>query len=377
MKVLMVGPYPAPGTPVSGGVERVIDTLLPTLGKQVELTLAVPGAEKAGETHCSGVRVVYFKRSAGFGFLNYWTIDARRVRRLACELDVDIVHVEGAAGWGLLVDRPKVLTVHGIAHRDILTSKHGGRFSATLRKIAAGIVRAVERWARQSIGNVIVINPYVLDEYPDALRYRHWQIPNPLDSLFVRTPQSNAGARQRTVVIVGKVCSRKNTLEGVRIACAVLKGLPDATLRVAGDLSDRDYVERCKLVVTELGVASRTEFLGNLRAEDLVRLLDESSVMLMTSKQETAPMAIVEAQSRGVPSVAPRSFGIKTMIEPGVNGVFLPVGDFEKSVDVLRDALTRDWDRGVMAGVARQRYSVEAVSAVTVQVYREILGAKA
>ena len=44
MKVVMVGPYPEPGAQVAGGVERVIDTLLPVLARAVDLTLVVPGA---------------------------------------------------------------------------------------------------------------------------------------------------------------------------------------------------------------------------------------------------------------------------------------------------------------------------------------------
>lgn len=372
MKVLMVGPYPAPGRPVTGGVERVIDTLLPALATRVELTLVVPGAERNEEVFARGARIVYLKRTVGFGFINYWIFDGRRIRDIAREISADVVHLQGAGGWGLLVDRPKVMTVHGISHRDILSSNRNGRFSAVLRRIAASVVKEVERRARRFIGNLIIISPYVFDEYPDALLCRSWQIANPLDSRFVDTPQVDSGSRKDAIVVIGKVGSRKNTLEAVRIACAVLREVPDATLLVAGDISDREYVERCKSVTRDFEVESRIRFLGNLSTPDLVRVLDESSVMLMTSRQETAPMAIIEALSRGVPCVAPDSFGIRTMIESGKNGFFIQEGDIQNSVYVLRNALSRNWDRGGIASVARHKYSVDAVSTQIVKVYGEV-----
>ena len=370
----MVGPYPDPGKAVSGGVERVIDTLLPAVAMQVEVTLVVPGADQSGETRCGEVRVVYLKKALGFGFINYWTIDSRRIRKVAHEIDADVVHVQGAAGWGLFVDKPKVLTVHGIAHRDILTAKGAGRLASILRRVAAAVVKLVERKARRTIGNIIVINPYVLDEYRDVLRYKNWEIANPIDPVFVNTPLPHQDLRRNAIVIVGKVCSRKNTLEGVRVACQVLRSLPDATLLVAGDVSDQEYLDHCKSVARELGVDSRTRFMGNLSTPDLVRVLDESSVMLMTSRQETAPMAIVEAHSRGVPTIAPDNFGIRTMIEPGCNGFFLPSSNFESAVHVLWESLLRKWDRVAIANDAREKCSVEAVAGRTVQVYRDLVG---
>lgn len=373
MKVLMVGPYPPPGKNVSGGVERVIDSLLPSLGRRVELTLVVPNAATSQEVFCDGVRIIYLKRIRGFGFINYWSFDARKIRSLANQLSPDVVHVQGVGGWGWLVRHPRILTIHGIAHRDVLTSARAGVWGSGFRKIAASVVKAVERRARHAIGGLIVINPYVLDEYPDARIIRSWLIPNPLDQYFVNALPGSELNRAKNIVIVGKVCNRKNTLEGVQIACQLLQEDPEAVLSVAGDVSDREYLELCQSVSRNLGVESRTHFLGNLDTKGLVRVLDHASVMLMTSQQETAPMAIVEAHSRGVPVVAPESFGIKTMIVPGCNGYFLAGGDIKKSVSILREALSRDWARAQIAESARQAYSVESVVERTVQAYQEIV----
>ncbi len=373
LKVLMIGPYPAPGRSVSGGVERVIQTLLPVLGMRVELTLLVPNADRDMEVSEFGARVVYLKRTKGLGVLSYWQADARRIRDFVLKAQPDVVHLQGSGGWGRLVSSPKILTVHGIAHRDILTSRRGQRWGRVLSVLAAQLVKVIERRARQAIGNVIVINPYVLDAYPDIAKRKHWLIPNPADPVFTGFVSDLPVVREKKIVIVGKVGSRKNTLEGVRLACDVLRDEPEASLSVAGDTSDKAYLAQCQAIATASGVGDRVGFMGNLDTCDLIRLYDRASLLLMTSRQETAPMAIIEAQSRGVAVVAPACFGIPAMIKDQKNGRFLTNDGFEADVSLLRDALRHEWDRIEIAEIARSEYSAKAVADATLRAYKDVL----
>ena len=376
LKVLMIGPYPMPGRSVSGGVERVIQTLLPVLGKRVQLTLLVPNADRDMEVSEFGVRVVYLKRTKGLGVLSYWQADARRIRDFVLKTQPDIVHLQGAGGWGRLVSSPRILTVHGIAHRDILTSRRGRRWGRALSGLAAQLVKVIEGRVRRAIGNVIVINPYVLDAYPDIAERNHWFVPNPADPVFTEFAADIPVAREKRIVIVGKVGTRKNTLEGVRLACEVLRDEPEASLSVAGDTSDKAYLAQCQAIASGSGVGDRVSFLGNLDTSDLVRLYDCASLLLMTSRQETAPMAIIEAQSRGVAVVAPACFGIPAMLKDGKNGRFLTNDGFEADVTLLRDALRNEWDRAEITEMARSAYSAKAVADATLKAYESVLGSR-
>ena len=178
MKLVMVGPYPEPGRQVSGGVERVIDTLLPELADAVDLTLVVPGASHDAETHHHGVRTIYLQRGGGPGALAYWTIDARRLARVVTAMSPDLVHLQGVGGVGRLVSAPRILTIHGIVHRDLLTSTRGQRWNWVARHGIAQVLRMVEARARRQVGNVIVINPYVIEALPDVARLRQFPIPD-------------------------------------------------------------------------------------------------------------------------------------------------------------------------------------------------------
>ena len=80
-------------------------------------------------------------------------------------------------------------------------------------------------------------------------------------------------------------------------------------------------------------------FLG--KQDEVHRLLPLADLMLMPSKLEAFGLAALEAAACRVPTVATRQGGVPELIEDGVNGRLLPVGDVdgmaEAAVALLRD----------------------------------------
>jgi glycosyltransferase involved in cell wall biosynthesis len=374
MKVVMIGPYPEPGRPVSGGVERVIDTLLQELASAVDLTLVVPSAANDAIGAHHGVRTIYLKAGRGPGALAYWRADARRVQRVVAELKPDLVHLQGVSGVGRLIGAPRILTVHGLPHRDYVTSKTAGPGEGLARHAVAHLLRAVEARARRQIGEVIVINPYVIEALPDVAGLRRFAIANPVDPVFSGALTSGDAARLRRILSVGRIGPRKNTGHAVALAARVLKGDAAASYAVVGPADDPAYLRHCRAFAGNGRAAARIKFPGSMTPERLRRELDRSSVLLVCSRQETAPVAIAEAHSRGVAVVAPCAFGIKHMITPGYNGFFLPQGDIDAQAAVLRKALDHPWDRAAIAAEARATYSPTVIAAQTLKAYRAVLG---
>ncbi|MCH7629909.1 MULTISPECIES: glycosyltransferase family 4 protein [Novosphingobium] len=375
MKVVMVGDYPEPGKRISGGVERVIDTLLPELARTVDLTLIVPAASQDATCDHRGVRTIYMQRARP-GSLHYWTSDAVRLARMVENLRPDIVHLQGVAGIGRLVSCPRILTVHGFLHKDMVASARGIGAGLLARHLAGQVIRIVEKRARRRIGHVISINPYVQEALPDIARLERYPIPNPLDPVFVTQDRETCPSRARHIVSVGRIGPRKNTLAVIVAAAKVMRHDPDASLTICGDASDDAYFAKCNDFIAAEGLTGRIRMAGNLSSSELAALLDRASCLVMASRQETAPMAIAEAQARGVAVVAPKAFGIPYMIEPGVNGLFWPVDDPAAQATMLARALDHAWDRVAIARVARETYGARDVAARTLEAYRAVLGGR-
>ena len=370
----MIGPYPEPGARVSGGVERVIDTLLPELAGRLELTLIVPGASRGIESTTCGVRTIYLKRGFGPGVLRYWTSDARRLAGVVERLRPDLIHLQGVAGVGRFIQRPAILTVHGVLHRDLVTVGRGKGWGPIALFAAAQATRAIEARARHQIGNAVIINPYVFEALPDIGQLRTFPIPNPVDPAFLR-PLPSESSRERRILSVGRIGPRKNTLGLISSVAHLMRRDASVTLVVCGPPSETSYYEACLELIRTEGFEDRILLPGNLGATEIARMLDGAACLFMLSEQETAPMAITEAHARGVPVVAPEAFGIKYMITPGKNGFFLPMGDIGAQADVLAAALDHEWDRVAIAREAWNAYSPGYVADSTLAAYRDVMDA--
>lgn len=373
MRVVMVGPYPDPGCLVGGGVERVIETLSQQLSKELEVIIVAPNSLIDGERSLGNVRIRYLRRTILPGTLRYWTVDSARLAGVINELCPDIVHYQGAAGISRAVSCRGILTVHGFAHREVRLRRGAGFLNQLWGRLSGHILKVVERKYRARIASIVMINPYVADVLPDVLGLTRFAIPNPVDPIFIETP-INCSPRSRRIVSVGRVGALKRTAHAVELVCRVIAGDPDAEAVFYGRADSQEYLSRCRAIVGRHGLEGRVAFPGNVNASALCKALDQSSVLLITSAQENAPVSLAEACARGVAVVAPSDFGIRYMIEAGVNGEFLPVDGIDSEVRVLAESLERAWDRVAIARRAQTIYSIATISRDTVNAYRAVLG---
>ncbi len=140
----------------------------------------------------------------------------------------------------------------------------------------------------------------------------------------------------------------KRVQDVVEIFARVAKEVP-AHLLLVGDGPERPNAE---YKVHALGLQDRVHFLG--KQDEVHRLLPLADLMLMPSKLEAFGLAALEAAACRVPTVATRQGGVPELIEDGVNGRLLEVGDVDgmaaAAVSLLRDEA--ELDR--MAAAARR-----------------------
>jgi glycosyltransferase involved in cell wall biosynthesis len=124
------------------------------------------------------------------------------------------------------------------------------------------------------------------------------------------------------VGIVARLAPVKAHETFLEAARAIAPARPDATFLVAGDGERRAALEA---LAAGLGLGSRVRFLG-WRA-DLDRLYADLDVVVLTSKNEGSPVALIEAMAAGRPVVSTRAGGVEDVVADGETGVLVPVGD--------------------------------------------------
>jgi len=138
-----------------------------------------------------------------------------------------------------------------------------------------------------------------------------------------------ADRREREVVTVARLVPWK----GVRELVELVSGLaPDVKMVVIGD---GPLIGVLKQEAQAKKLEQRVEFTGKLPREEVLRRLSMASVFVLNSRYEGFPHALLEAMLSGAAVVATRVGGNAELIEDGVNGFLVPVGDKRKLADKI------------------------------------------
>lgn len=180
------------------------------------------------------------------------------------------------------------------------------------------------------------------------------------------------------VVFLGRIGDRKGTFRLLE-AWAQLTldpgygaGCPKvATLTIAGD----GEVERARRCIRELRLEDTVELLEWLSESDVDKLLDRAHVLVLPSRNEGQPMAVLEAMARGLCVIASDVGGLHEMIGGGC-GVIVPPDDIDAIADASRRVID-DRDLRARHGAAayarvKAHFDVRAVSRRIDALYREV-----
>jgi glycosyltransferase involved in cell wall biosynthesis len=107
-------------------------------------------------------------------------------------------------------------------------------------------------------------------------------------------------------------------------------------------------------------------------------LLSAADVLVLPSRNEGQPMAVLEAMAHGLCVVASDVGGIPELVDDGRTGLLVPPDDVEALVAALRKVLDDDSLRAALGATARERvleeFDVDVVWRRIDGIYREVAG---
>ena len=161
----------------------------------------------------------------------------------------------------------------------------------------------------------------------------------------------------------------------IRAFAALSDKYPEYTLTIYGDGELHTYLEE---LAGKLGVGGRVFLPGVI--PDVASRIEKASVFLLTSYSEGVSNALIEALATGlgVISTDVPSGGTVELMEDGVNGLIIPVGD-QKALEEAMDRLLRDpgyADRlGREAARIQERLAPERVNRLWQEYFESIMNA--
>lgn len=177
---------------------------------------------------------------------------------------------------------------------------------------------------------------------------------------------------EKVVLCVAEFTPNKNHLQLLLAWGKVVQNEARAKLLLVGEGVLKGKIEAW---VREMGLKDSVKLLGFRR--DVPHLLALADVVVLSSKREGLPRAVVEAMAAGKPVVATDVRGNRDLVKNGETGFLLPLGD----VDGLARALLRLLGDPEMArrmgeaGQARiQAYALDRVLHEMASIYSRYLG---
>lgn len=246
------------------------------------------------------------------------------VRRLLAGMSLLHTHMAKAGSVGRLAAStvtPRPRTVHTF-HGHVLE----GYFRPTVER---AFLTAERRLARRTDA-LVAVSAEVRDALYDLGigRANQWHVIRPasdLDPFFAAQRGTNRRVRERLGVpadamlfaILGRLAPIKDHAAAIRAVADT-----GAHLAICGE---GELEPQLRGLVSDLRIEDRVHFLGWV--EDVPGFLAGVDGVLLTSRNEGTPLALVEAQAAGLPVVATAVGGVGDVIEHGVTGLLVPPGD--------------------------------------------------
>ncbi|MDQ7025364.1 MAG: glycosyltransferase [Anaerolineae bacterium] len=148
-----------------------------------------------------------------------------------------------------------------------------------------------------------------------------------------------------------------------------LKG-KDAQLHIVGDGQMRKQYER---LCSQLALGSQVTFFGQLPREAVIRMMQESHVVVSSSTIETFGVTLIEAMACGKPVIATRSGGPEYFIDDS-DGLLVPSGDVESLAQAMLTMYVQhsQYDAQDIRARCIARFSEEAIAQQLETLYEEL-----
>jgi len=366
LKIVLVSVFPEELRMPNGGVEAAAEILVDRLVQFPELDIQVIGIssiKKEELVSMAGYKLHWLGQPKIKlpGFLAYWTVQRRLIQKKIKELEPDVVHFQGVAGWGIGYKKPFVLTIHGINENDVLHT------ALPFKKLRAWLVGFIETIGRRAASKVIIINPYVVDQLSTDFSDTKVFIENPVADEYFGVERETTSPN---ILCVARVIPRKNIDGLIQAFARVKKTVANARLNIAGPCDDLDYFTQCQDLVGQLGLNESVCFLGGQGRSEIKTLLSHAGCLALVSWQETAPIVISEAMAAGVPVVASKVCGMPYMVDEGITGFLVDAKNEQQIADRLVDALQLGT---VESHHAFERFNSQVVAERTLEVYKTVV----
>lgn len=161
--------------------------------------------------------------------------------------------------------------------------------------------------------------------------------------------------KRDSIIFVGSLIERKYPLAILSAAKKVFETEGCKITYIGTGPKDKDIICKAK----KMGMADKVHLLGRIPRNEVVSQMDQHTVFVMISENETFGLVYLEAMARGCITVASRDEGFDGIIQDGLNGFLCKAGNeielaviLERINEMPQEELQRISDNAVKTAIA-------------------------
>ena len=294
------------------------------------------------------------------GILNYiinYIRACKKLSKFVKQEKVDIVHNNTIAVLeGIYLKKKNKIKLITHVHEMIDHPKKVAKFLYKVHLKNCDKVVVVSKAVKEHItnllgkgyNNVIAINngiEDVDDKKNDIDYYKEFSIPE----------------QSKVVAIIGRINAIKGQEDYILAMEKLLKKYDNIYGLIIGDafVGQEWRIEKVKAIIKEKGLEHKLIYCGFREdVKNIYRIID--ILVLASVKYDSFPTVVLEAMSRGVPTVAYKCGGVEEMIRNGYNGYLVEQYDIEMLSNKIEDALFNQNDmKNNAVSFFKQHFTIE------------------
>lgn len=165
----------------------------------------------------------------------------------------------------------------------------------------------------------------VQDMYGKRVKKHSVILPNPVSVSCVAS-----GVRKKKIVHAARLHPNKNQELLLRAFAKFLPAHPQYTLDIYGA---GEMETELKALSQRLGLGEHAVFHGNV--SDIHEQMADAGMFVLSSNVEGMPNALLEAMMMGLPCISTKCTGAKEVMENGVNGLLVDIGDVTQMAEAM------------------------------------------
>lgn len=200
---------------------------------------------------------------------------------------------------------------------------------------------------------------YAQNYFGQSVQKKSTVIFNPISDDVLKVDRD--GLREKKIILVGRLNKQKNISMLIQAFSRIHQNFPDYHVEIYGEGEERDSLQD---EINGLQLAEKIHLMGFTK--NIIPILASTEIFVLCSDYEGMPNALMEAMCAGCACISTDApaYGARELVEHGVNGLLVGVGDVDALAKALSRMLIDDEARLLMAKMARnvqQRLDTEEI----------------